>query len=92
MKSEKIKNKKLDILFEDEYFIAVNKTAEMLTIPDRYNSKIPNLQNILAKKYDEIFTIHRLDRGTSGIVLFAKNADAHKLMNTIFDDMVQHLK
>jgi RluA family pseudouridine synthase len=76
----------LEILFEDEDLVAVNKTAEMLTIPDRYNAKIPNLQNILTHKYGEIFTIHRLDKGTSGIVLFAKNADAHKSMNTIFQN------
>ncbi len=82
-----MKNKNnLEILFEDEYLVAVNKMAEMLTIPDRYNLKIPNLQNILSKRHDEIFTIHRLDKGTSGVVLFAKDADTHKAMNKIFQE------
>ena len=79
-------NNKLEILFDDEHLIAVNKTADMLTIPDRYNAKIPNLQNILTTKYDEIFTIHRLDKGTSGVVLFAKDAETHKAMNALFQE------
>ncbi len=80
------KFKPLDILFEDDDLVIVNKQPGMLVIPDRYNSTLANLKAILAARYGEIFVVHRLDKGTSGIVMFAKNADAHAIMNQRFED------
>jgi len=77
--------KKLDIVFEDDYIIIVNKPAGMLTLPDRYSSDKPNLLQLLRKVNDDIFTVHRLDKETSGILLFAKNADAHKKFSQLFE-------
>ncbi len=73
-----------EILFEDEYLIAVNKPAGVLTIQDRFNPDITNLVSILKTKYPEIIPVHRIDKFTSGINLFAKNAEAHKWMSTLF--------
>lgn len=58
----------------------------MLTIPDRYSPDKANLQQLLSKKYGQIFVVHRLDKETSGILLFAKTAEAHKLFSTLFAD------
>lgn len=55
----------------------------MLTIPDREGNS--SLKDFLMEKYGEIFTIHRLDRDTSGLVLFAKNAAAHQYYSGIFE-------
>lgn len=74
------------IVFEDEFIIAVNKDAGMLTIPDRYNLKLPNLRTILDEKFGKIFVVHRLDRDTSGIMVFAKDADSHKFLNDQFQN------
>lgn len=41
---------------------------------------------MLQESYGEIFTVHRLDRDTSGIILFAKNEEAHKYFSGIFED------
>ncbi len=76
---------KPEILFEDEYLIAVNKPAGVLTIQDRFNPEIPNLVALLKSKYPEIIPVHRIDKYTSGINLFAKNAESHKWMSTIFE-------
>ena len=46
-----MKFKSPEILFEDEYMIAVNKPAGILTIPDRFNADIPNLVKGLKQKY-----------------------------------------
>lgn len=66
---------KIEILYEDEYFLAVNKPADMVVHPCSYH-----LENTLANyvKYylannRKIRPINRIDNGTSGIVLFAKN-------------------
>jgi 23S rRNA pseudouridine1911/1915/1917 synthase len=76
--------KNFDIIFENEYFIAVNKPAGMLSIPDRTQSE-PSLKDMLLEKYGTIFTIHRLDKDTSGIILFAKDETTHKYFSSEFE-------
>ena len=65
----------LDILFEDEHVLIVNKPADMPTHPSKGNS-LPTLANAVSAYLGEPFVfraINRLDRGTSGIVIIAKN-------------------
>lgn len=79
-------NNSIQILWQDEHLIAVNKQAGMLSIPDRWNSAIPSLLSELRKTIKEVFIIHRLDRETSGVILFAKNAMAHKKVSVQFEN------
>jgi 23S rRNA pseudouridine955/2504/2580 synthase/23S rRNA pseudouridine1911/1915/1917 synthase len=72
------------ILEEDENLVAINKPSGLLTIPDREGKEI-SLKQILKNKYGDIFTVHRLDRDTSGIVVFAKNEEAHKQLSQLFE-------
>lgn len=81
----KTKNRKIDILFEDDYLIAVNKPAGVLSIPDRFRAEMPNMLALLKAQYEEIFTLHRLDKGTSGLLLFAKTAEAHRSLSIAFE-------
>lgn len=70
------KKQKLEILYEDDYFLAVNKERGMLSHSSRYNSCTALDQIILAHYLPENFVfraITRLDRDTSGIVLIAKD-------------------
>lgn len=75
---------KLDTLFENENFIAINKPAGLLSIPDRAQTEI-SLKEILVKQYGEIFTVHRLDKQTSGIIVFAKDEQTHKQLSQLFE-------
>jgi len=72
-------------LYEDESIIALNKPSGVLSIPDRFEHKKPNLKNELLKTYDEIYVVHRLDLETSGIILFAKTAEAHALISGMLE-------
>lgn len=80
------KQKAFDIIHEDEFLVFVNKSAELLSVPDRYDPEIPNLQQELSKIYPEIFTVHRLDKGTSGIMVFTKDADTHRELSILFQE------
>ena len=71
---------KLDIIFEDDQIIVVNKPADMLTIPDRHDSAKPSIYGELNKIHGKVFIVHRLDRETSGIIIFAKNDVAHRAL------------
>ena len=66
-----------EILFENEALIVLNKPAGLLSVPDRKQSS-PSLKDLLIERYGQIFTVHRLDRGTSGVIVFAKNAGTHR--------------
>ncbi len=76
---------KLDILFEDEHLIALNKTPGVLTLSDRYAPDKLSLHKLLEEKYGHIFIVHRLDKETSGVILFAKNAETHRALSMIFE-------
>ena len=76
---------KIDIIFEDDTLIAINKPPGLLSIPDREGKEI-SLKQILQNKYGEIFTVHRLDKGTSGVIVFAKNESAHKELSQLFEN------
>jgi len=74
----------LDIIFEDEDMIVLNKPAGLLSIPDRFG-KEASLNSLLIEKFGNIFTVHRLDQQTSGLIIFAKTAEAHKELSEIFE-------
>ena len=73
------------MIFENDSFIAINKPAGLLSIPDRVQSE-PSLKDMLLEKYGSIFTVHRLDKDTSGIILFAKTEAAHKYFSRLFEE------
>ncbi len=77
--------KDIEILFEDDDFVIVNKTAGLLTLPDRFNPALPNIYEKLKQKYGNIFTVHRLDADTSGVIVFAKNQTAHRDLSIKFE-------
>ena len=73
-----------EIIFENDSFVAINKPAGLLSIPDREQTQT-SLKDILLEKYGSIFTVHRLDKDTSGIIIFAKNEAAHKYFSQLFE-------
>jgi 23S rRNA pseudouridine1911/1915/1917 synthase len=76
---------KPEILYEDDHIILVNKPADLLTIPDRFDAAKPSLYGHLNSIYGKVFIVHRLDRETSGIIIFAKNEDAHRHLSIQFE-------
>jgi len=79
----KHKNKP-ETIFENEDFIVINKPSGLLSIPDRKQSEI-SLKDLLINNYEEIFTVHRLDKETSGVIVFAKNEQTHKQLSVLFE-------
>lgn len=75
---------KFDILLENDDFVAVNKPSGLLSVPDRKGEE-ESLKDMLRNKYGKIFTVHRIDKFTSGIIIFAKTEAAHKLLSQMFE-------
>jgi 23S rRNA pseudouridine1911/1915/1917 synthase len=72
------------LIFENDDFIALNKPSGLLSIPDREGKEI-SLKNLLQEQYGKIFTVHRLDRDTSGLIVFAKNEASHRHLSLQFE-------
>ncbi|MEJ5287095.1 MAG: Ribosomal large subunit pseudouridine synthase D [Candidatus Kapaibacterium sp.] len=80
-------NKLYQILYQDNDIIVVDKASGVLSIPDRFDKNIPNLRMLLEEKFGRIWVVHRLDKETSGIMVFARNAESHKDLNTQFEEL-----
>lgn len=76
----------IEILFEDDSLIAVNKPAGLTVIPERFETDTPDLVALLRARYEHVLVVHRLDRETSGVILFARNAEAHRTLNEQFQE------
>ncbi|MEX6687688.1 RluA family pseudouridine synthase [Danxiaibacter flavus] len=75
---------KLNIIFENDHFIAINKPAGLLSVPDRMQSEV-SLKDLLLQQYGSIYTVHRLDKDTSGVIVFAKDEETHKQLSQLFE-------
>jgi tRNA pseudouridine32 synthase/23S rRNA pseudouridine746 synthase len=77
--------KPLDIIYEDDYIMAVNKAPEYLSVPGK--NPQPNTLEDLKRKYPEAtgpLLVHRLDMSTSGILLAAKTKLMHERLQRQF--------
>jgi RluA family pseudouridine synthase len=75
----------LQILQDDSAWIAVAKPSGQLVIPGRGISGTPLRQEVETYLNQKTYVVHRLDREASGIVLFAKNPEAHRDLCAAFE-------
>lgn len=78
------------ILFEDNDILVINKPAGILSIPDGYNPSLPYLQQHLESEYGRLWIVHRLDKGTSGVMVLARNPEVHRRLNQSFREREVH--
>jgi 23S rRNA pseudouridine955/2504/2580 synthase/23S rRNA pseudouridine1911/1915/1917 synthase len=77
---------KLSVIFENDLILAVNKPSGLLSIPDRFIVEKANAFDMLKTSAGELFIVHRIDKETSGILLFAKTKEIHKELNLAFEN------
>lgn len=74
------------IIFEDDSIVVINKPSGLLTIPDGYHPEFVNLKKELDAIYGKVWTVHRLDKETSGVIVFALTSSAHRDLNIQFSN------
>ena len=81
------------LIYADDDMIAVNKAAGLLVAADRWDIEAPRLDLLIQKELPQIaplcqklYAVHRIDKDTSGILLYALNAEAHRALNTAFQE------
>ena len=80
------------VIYEDEKIIVVEKPPQLLVLPDRYDHSLQNLYGMVKDEFGDIFVVHRIDKETSGVIVFAKDADAHANLNSQFEQRNVHKK
>jgi RluA family pseudouridine synthase len=75
----------VDILYSDESIIVLNKPAGLAVLPDGWEPEVPYLLKLLEAEYGKLWVVHRLDKSTSGVMVFARTAEAHRALNTQFE-------
>ena len=78
-------NDRMQILYNDEAILVVNKPAGVSVLPDGWKRDSPYLVKILEEQFGKIFIVHRLDKITSGVMIFAHTIDAHRDLNSQFE-------
>ena len=75
-------------IYHDDHIIAVNKSSGISVGGDRWDESIERLDHILERDYSlpKIFTVHRIDKDTSGLVIFAKDRESHRIISTAFEN------
>lgn len=75
----------IPVLLETPHVLIVDKPAGITVIPDRHGN--PDLvSQVSAARGERLWVVHRLDREVSGVLALARTADAHRALNTAFED------
>jgi 23S rRNA pseudouridine1911/1915/1917 synthase len=79
----------LDVVYEDDALIVVNKPAGLLTVPLERRPDVPSVFDQIEQRWRSQgrrrpFPVHRIDQDTSGLVVFARNPDAQRILKDQF--------
>ena len=80
------KNTPYDILYCDDALVAVSKRSGLLVAQDRYDVTAPRLDLELEKEFGRLFALHRIDKDTSGVVVYARTQEAHRAVSLQFQN------
>ena len=75
----------MEILYIDDSLVLVNKPPGVATVPGGWGEVVPSAIELLEADLGHLWIVHRLDKVTSGIVLFARTAEAHRALSMLFE-------
>ena len=80
-----VSNAMIQILLENDDLVAVNKPEGLAAIPERRPEAASLLETLCAERNERLYIVHRLDKETSGVIVFARNARAHRWLSQQFE-------
>jgi RluA family pseudouridine synthase len=75
----------MSIIYSDEQILVVNKPAGISVLNEGWDKEAPYLVKVLEEQHGKIWVVHRLDKLTSGVMVVARTAEAHRALNIQFD-------
>lgn len=88
------KHSRVEIVYEDEDVIVINKGYGLLSVSSLNHKQEPNAYDIIRNYVKEVdprnklFIVHRLDRDTSGLMMFAKTEEAQEVLRHNWNNMI----
>ncbi len=76
--------KAFSILYADTEILAVDKPAGVLAVPDRWDPDVPVAREMLSEDFGRLLPVHRIDKDTTGVLVYARNERAHRELNERF--------
>lgn len=75
----------LEIIYRDQYLLAVSKPSGLLSVPGRGADKADSMSTRVQAEYPHALVAHRLDRDTSGLLIFPLGARLHRQISLMFE-------
>ena len=73
------------VLYSDDSIVVLNKRSGLLIAADRYDPDAPRLDVLAEKEFGRLYAVHRIDKDTSGLVIYARTPEAHKNLSMQFE-------
>ena len=80
-----MKNLDYSVIYSDDDIVVLNKRSGILIAADRYNEEAPRLDLEAQKEFGKLFAVHRIDKDTSGLIIYARNEDAQRNLSMQFE-------
>jgi RluA family pseudouridine synthase len=75
----------MKIIHVDDNFLVVDKPAGLPVLPDGWEKDAPYLVKMLEAEFGKVFIVHRLDKVTSGVMIFARDSESHRALSMQFE-------
>jgi tRNA pseudouridine32 synthase/23S rRNA pseudouridine746 synthase len=75
----------LDVIYIDKFLLAVSKPSGLLSVPGRGEDKADSMATRVQAEYADALVAHRLDRDTSGLLVFPRGAKMHRQISMMFE-------
>ena len=72
-------------IYCDDSIVVLNKASGILTAADRYDLDAPRLDKIASENYGRLFAVHRIDKDTSGAIVYARTPEAQRALSMAFE-------
>ena len=73
------------VIYSDDDFVVLNKRSGLLIAADRYDPEAPRLDVIAEKEFGKLYAVHRIDKDTSGLIVYARNPEAQRAISMEFE-------
>lgn len=84
------KNNDFKTIYADDDIIVLNKRSGILIAADRYNPDAPRLDLLAQEEFGKLYAVHRIDKDTSGIIVYARTIEAQRNLSIQFEK--RHVK
>ena len=79
------KNTDYKTIYADNDLVVLNKRSGILIAADRYNPEAPRLDLLAQEEFGKLYAVHRIDKDTSGLIVYARNQEAQRNLSMQFE-------